>query len=235
MTDAIKILGSVAGVVQQHLPHVLANRREVTWKDDGSPVTVADVFLENAIKDHLTGLMGDINFVGEESYTIGAADDQDWTAVLDPIDGTENFCSGLPEWGVSLSIWHKRQHAASMLMVPEMGLKLMTGDKIDYQTSRITGFSSSINDKLVEMIPVGGEARIMGCAVYNLFNVVRGSLARFVNPAGAKSWDMLAGVQLAREHGCEVIVEGEPYDGRYLEPDRKHRFDIRHRHDLHPR
>ena len=71
----------------------------------------------------------------------------------------------------------------------------------------------------------------MGCAVYNLLNVTRGSLARFINPSGAKSWDVLAGLMLAREHGCHVKVEGRDYDGRYLGPDKRHRFDVLHRYD----
>ena len=74
----------------------------------------------------------------------------------------------------------------------------------------------------------------MGCAVYNLYNVIRGSFARFTNPRGAHAWDLLPGLMLALEHKCDVEVEGKPYHGEFLEPGRKYRVDIRHRYDLHP-
>ena len=48
--------------------------------------------------------------LGEMGLAVGAG----WIAVLDPIDGTENFCSGLKEWGVSLSIWQGARHAGSL-------------------------------------------------------------------------------------------------------------------------
>jgi myo-inositol-1(or 4)-monophosphatase len=157
-----------------------------------------------------------------------------WIAVLDPIDGTENFCSGLKEWGVSLSLWNGSDHAGSLLMLPELGDFMATGVPIERVRSRITGYSSSIHPTIVSEILQGGEARIFGCAVYNMFNVTRGALARFVNPKGARSWDLLAGLMLAREHGCEILVDGQAYDGAFLEPDRRYRVDIRHRYDLHP-
>ena len=235
MSTVRPVLEAVCAHVMADLPAILAQRRTVTWKPDGSPVTAADVRLEREIHGLLEGRLGPVNLIGEESYDpaagVGTAS---WTAVLDPIDGTENFCSGLKEWGVSLSLWRDGGHEGSLLLLPELGERMMTGEAIERHTSRITGFSSSITPELAQQLVGAGEARILGCAVYNLYNVVRGSLARFANPKGAKSWDLMAGLMLAKEHGCDVTVEGRPYDGSYLEPDRRHRFDIRHRYDLHP-
>jgi myo-inositol-1(or 4)-monophosphatase len=159
--------------------------------------------------------------------------DGEWVAVLDPIDGTENFCSGLKEWGTSLSIWHGGKHAGSLLMMPELGEIMTSGQVPLVPGSRIVGFSSSYHAEIGKGVAENEEARIMGCAVYNLFNVVRGSFARFVNPKGAKSWDLLAGIALAYETNCDIIVNGEPYAGQFLSPDQRHSVDIRY--DLHPR
>ncbi|MBS9475980.1 inositol monophosphatase family protein [Ancylobacter radicis] len=235
MTDVRALLTGVYEMVRQDLPTLLSMRRNITWKDDGSPVTDADLRVEKHVHAYLRAHLPDLTFVCEESYAPGGDESPTaWTAVLDPIDGTENFCSGFKEWGVSLSLWHEGAHAGSALLLPELGDSLMSGDKIEYQRSRIIGFSSSITDELAARVARAGEARIMGCAVYNLFNVTRGALAGFSNPAGAKSWDILAGLMLAREHGCDIDVEGALYGGHYLRPDRKYRFDIRHRYDLHP-
>jgi myo-inositol-1(or 4)-monophosphatase len=236
MEPATKLLREVRGVIEQVLPTVLARRYDISWKADGSPVTEADIFLENCLADWLGERLPGLNLIGEESFGEGGAtaSRDGWIAVLDPVDGTENFCSGLKEWGVSLSLWHGAEHAGSLLMLPELGESMMTGEPIERVRSRITGYSSSIHPAIVSGISEGDEARIFGCAVYNMFNVTRGALARFVNPKGARSWDLLAGLMLAREHGCEILIDGKAYDGGFLEPDRRYRVDIRHRYDLHP-
>lgn len=235
MTDIAPLLIGVRDLILTSLPQIQALRYKVTWKPDGSPVTEADVFLENTLRAYLSAALPDLAFIGEESWQEGTATGEGWIAVLDPIDGTENFCSGLKEWGVSLSIWQGDRHAGSLLMMPELGEWAMSGDIPRIPRSRIVGFSSSYNDEIGRGVAENPESRIMGCAVYNLFNVIRGSYARFVNPRGAWNWDLLAGVALAAEAGCDVKIDGEDYDGRFLVPGRRYRVDIRHRYDLHPR
>lgn len=231
------LLGEVRVFITEMLPHLLEHRYDIRWKADGSPVTEADLFLEQRLADWLGERLPGLTLIGEESFREGLADaaPAGWVAVLDPIDGTENFCSGLKEWGVSLSLWHDREHAGSLLMLPELGESLATGDVIERVPSRITGFSSSMHPAITAGIAEGGENRIFGCAVYNLFNVARGAFARFVNPKGARVWDLLAGLMLAREQGCDILVDGRPYDGSFLDPHRRYCVDIRHRYDLHPR
>jgi myo-inositol-1(or 4)-monophosphatase len=120
-----------------------------------------------------------------------------------------------------------------MLAMPELGERLITGDKLPKIHSRITGFSSSFCDEIAVGIRDSTEYRVTGCAVYNLFNVIRGSFCRFVNPKGAYIWDLLPGLMLALEHGCEVLLDEKPYYGEFLDPTRKYRVDIRHRYDIH--
>lgn len=235
MNDAQQALEAVSALVRDNMGRIQETRYEVSWKEDGSPVTESDILVERLIHDTLTEQLGDLVFIGEETFDSYDGQLPGWTAVLDPIDGTENFCSGFKEWGVSLSLWRDGAHQASLLLLPELGERLMTGDRIAYQRSRITGFSSSLPPATLRELSDLGEVRIMGCAVYNLFNVIRGAYARFINPLGAKTWDLLAGVNLALEHGCDVDVDGTPYDGRFLEPGRKYRVDVRHRHDPDPR
>ena len=53
MSDAAALLDGVRGLVADSLPEVLARRRAVRWKPDGSPVTEADILLESRIADWL--------------------------------------------------------------------------------------------------------------------------------------------------------------------------------------
>jgi myo-inositol-1(or 4)-monophosphatase len=210
------------------------NRYHISYKHDNSPVTIADKLVEKFIYDYLNFNLPGMMFVGEETFNPNEKfSTSGYVVVLDPIDGTENFCSGLKEWGVSLGIWHNGRHMGSMLAMPELGERLITGDKLPKLHSRITGFSSSFCDEIAVGIRDATEYRVTGCAVYNLFNVIRGSFCRFVNPKGAYIWDLLPGLMLALENGCEVLLDEKPYDGEFLDPTRKYRVDIRHRYNFH--
>lgn len=222
-------------LIRTNYEAIEAARYDISIKTDGSPVTAADVLIENLIRTYLAKRIPQLAFIGEESFSpdlVGSV--SGYHAILDPIDGTENFCSGLKEWGIALTLWHGPNHLGSLLYMPELGEHLMTGDKLKPVRSRIRGFSSSMCDEILEGMASTRESRLMGCAVYNLYNVIRGSFARFTNPRGAHAWDLLPGLMLALEHKCDVEVEGKPYHGEFLEPGRKYRVDIRHRYDLHP-
>jgi len=229
------LLHEVMALVTARMDRIEAGRQDITLKPDGSPVTAADRLVEELVTAHLRTRLPGLAMAGEESFVPGQPfPATGYRAVLDPIDGTENFCSGLMEWGLSLSLWQGDRHLGSLLWMPELRAHLMTGDPIRPLHSRIRGFSSSISDDILQGMAETRESRVMGCAVYNLYNVARGAFARFTNPRGAQAWDLLAGLMLAREHGCEIDVDGEPYDGAFLEPGRTYRVDIRHRYDLHP-
>lgn len=232
--DVITLLDEVSQLVLTNLPRLQEGRYQIEYKEDGSPVTSSDRLLEQLVQDFLGNKLPKLSFIGEETFEFKWEKADGYLAILDPIDGTENFCSGLKEWGVSLSIWHGARHLGSMLLLPELGERLMTGDKLPKLYSRITGFSSSWCEEISTGVKDAVEYRATGCAVYNLFNVIRGSFARFVNPKGAYVWDLLPGLMLALEHECEVFLDDQIYDGRLLDPTRKYRVDIRHRYDLHP-
>lgn len=235
MYNIPNLLRETVRLIDSSLPQLNQMRYEVTWKADGSPVTTADVWLEMTLENFLKNKIPELNFIGEESYNNQDVSFGGWLAVLDPIDGTENFCSGLKEWGVSLSIWNKGKHAGSLLMLPELSEVMLSGDIPRIPGSRIVGFSSSYHPDISEGIQNNSESRIMGCAVYNLYNVIRGAFSRFINPKGAYSWDLLAGVSLAYEAGCIVRIDGQDYDGRFLEPNKRYCIDIQHRYDFHSR
>jgi len=70
-------------------------------KADGSPVTRADVQVEERIKERLAELAPRVTVVGEET-TDNSAIAGDFISV-DPIDGTSNFMRGTPFFAVTLA------------------------------------------------------------------------------------------------------------------------------------
>lgn len=211
------------------LSHVLALRDTPSAKPDGSFVTEGDLRVESLVRDAIKEHIRDAVLISEESepQEVVFANDT-WVVVLDPIDGTENFTSGLPEWGISVACYFNGRHVASLLGAPELGRWLRTGEQVQRHRSRIRGLSSSLSKEQILQVGTGPEYRMIGCCVVNMLSVIRGSYLSFENPKGANSWDILAGLNLALEHGLAVTVNGVPYRGEYLPADARYRFRIVH-------
>ncbi|KHL24321.1 hypothetical protein PK98_14760 [Croceibacterium mercuriale] len=227
-------LHQLGDIIEGALPKILAGRTDVVEKPDGSLVTAGDLYVESLVEEAMAEHLPDAILLSEERILPAQRLDDGLFVIVDPIDGTENFAAGLKEWGTGISVWDHGTHLGSMLLMPELSERLVTGDGIPKLHSRITGLSSTIDDNVREALEADGEFRIIGCAVYNLYNVVRGAYTRFLNPRGAYVWDLLPGIMLAAEHGCDIEINGEAFNGGYLDPARRHRVDIRHRYDLHP-
>ena len=216
-------------IIRDNLDKILSLRNTKQLKEDNSYVSKGDLLCERLIKDYLMNLEDDIYLISEEK------DNDDFNfidhptvVVIDPIDGTENFVSGLKEWGIGVSVYHNNKHIESMIGLPELELYIKTGDKLPRYESRIYGLSSSLTKEDLLTIEEGFEYRIIGCSMYNLYNVITGSFAVFENFKGANTWDILPGINLALENGCEVIVENNKYNGEFLYPNKKYRFKVKH-------
>ncbi|MCK6618198.1 MAG: inositol monophosphatase [Cyclobacteriaceae bacterium] len=215
--------------VQHNLDRVISLRSRRALKDDLSFVTDGDLLIQSIIMDIIKA-ESEVTLITEEAQSrMDREKEKDLIVVLDPIDGTENFTSGLAEWGISIACFKDYRHVGSLLGCPEMNLWLKSGDQVNKFSSRIRGLSSSVTmDELIRTTQ-GHEYRILGCCVYNMINVIRGSFLSFENPKGANSWDILAGLNLALENNLIVEVDDKPYTGEYLQPNRKYRFRVEHR------
>ena len=200
-------------------------RTHFIYKEDGSPVSKSDIFLNKMITDFLNQNFAGIQIISEEN---DQRDVSEFIALVDPLDGTENFVSGLPIWGISIGIWKKNKNIFSWLYFPELNrfIDTYTVPKLTKHKSRITGFSSSINNTLKNEIKVGEESRIMGASSFNMHCVITGSFSRFRNPKGAWIWDLLPGATLCLENKKCVKINGKIYEGELLDPSKKHEFEI---------
>jgi myo-inositol-1(or 4)-monophosphatase len=84
-------------------------------------VSNADVEAEQAIREILARRLPQAGFIGEESPAqAGANADLNW--VVDPLDGTSNFLSGVPLWSVSIALADARlQPLAGVVAAPVLG------------------------------------------------------------------------------------------------------------------
>ncbi len=81
------------------------NRFEVKTKD--SPVNLVtdmDVAVEKFLREALEKAVPGIGFIGEEEDASAGALEAEYTAVVDPIDGTTNFVRGMPLSVISVAL-----------------------------------------------------------------------------------------------------------------------------------
>jgi len=68
------------------------------------PVTEGDQLAEAAIRGLIEQAFPDHGILGEEHGSIGL--DREFVWVIDPIDGTRAFISGVPVWGTLIGLYH---------------------------------------------------------------------------------------------------------------------------------
>jgi myo-inositol-1(or 4)-monophosphatase len=116
-----QLMKSIIDPVNKNMETIEEQRYNIEMKADGSPVTASDLLLESIIREHLEEELHGITFAGEESFiAIAGNGTKGYHAILDPIDRTENFCSGLKEWGISFTLWHDGKNLWSLLFMPEL-------------------------------------------------------------------------------------------------------------------
>lgn len=95
LAAALEITGAAADVALSHF----RNSPDIETKADQSPVTIADKDTEQAIRAGLARAFPDDAVFGEEFGKSGDGTDM-W--IVDPIDGTRSFITGLPLFGMLL-------------------------------------------------------------------------------------------------------------------------------------
>jgi histidinol phosphatase-like enzyme (inositol monophosphatase family) len=112
----------------------------VETKSDQSPVTQADRGAEELMRSLIAKKFPGHGIIGEE---LGSdRPDAEWVWVLDPIDGTKSFISGVPLWGTLIALLHQGQPVLGCIHQPVLA-QLMLGDG---QTTTLNGRRVQVRD-----------------------------------------------------------------------------------------
>jgi len=88
------------------------------------PVTAADRRIELLLRERLAARCPGLSIVGEEFGRSGEGDDY-W--IIDPIDGTRSFISGMPTWGILLGLVVDGRAVAGIMHQPFTGETFLAG------------------------------------------------------------------------------------------------------------
>lgn len=199
---------------------------QVEFKDkqQRDPVTAIDRAVEALVRTELKARFPTHGILGEEGT--GDAIESDLLWVLDPIDGTANFASGLPFYGLSLALLEAGEPIVGCLYVPfwpgsgqgeVLRASLGNGARIAGKTIRLErrdfrpGGPVAVPPGLRAMFAVRGElakrpgeARNLGSIVAEIAMVATGGF-QYAVFGGPKLWDIAAGAIIVREAGGAAL------------------------------
>ena len=99
----------------------------VETKADQSPVTLADRGAEELLRARIAKTFSSHGIIGEEFGS--ERPDAEFVWVLDPIDGTKAFITGVPLWGTLIALLHRGQPILGCIHQPVLD-QLMLGDGV---------------------------------------------------------------------------------------------------------
>lgn len=202
------------------------NRDALTIEAKGHQdlVSEADRALERLIRAGIAEAFPDDAVVGEEGAPTPGTSGFVW--VLDPIDGTVNFLTGIPEWCVSIAVALEGVAVVGVIYDPSVdemfsarkgGSAFLNGAPIRASSSDTltrgslgVGFSNrhetaDVAALIAELFRRGGIFYRNGSGALMLAYTAAGRLLGYCEPH-MNSWDCLAGFVLVEEAGGRVLA-----------------------------
>ena len=91
---------------------------QTEWKDDASPVTIADRQAEEKIRQCIEQRFPEDGLIGEEFGSKEKRSGRRW--IIDPIDGTKSFVQGVPLYGVLIGVEEDDEMVAGVVYMPAL-------------------------------------------------------------------------------------------------------------------
>jgi len=218
---AIRAARNAGDLIQRSSENV--GQLTINRKSQNDFVTEVDRMAEQEIIQVIKHAYPDHAILAEES---GEHKGNDYTWVIDPLDGTTNFLHGYPQYAVSIALKHKGKTEVGVVYDP-LRDELFTAEKgggatlnnrrirvskqTDLSTALIgTGFPFKYPQHLdaylgmfKTLTPKTAGIRRAGSAALDLAYLAAGRLDGFWE-IGLKEWDMAAGILLVQEAGGVV-------------------------------
>ena len=193
-----------------------------------------DVRCQVLIEKTLAAEFPEIPVLGEEGITGDVTAEYRW--VVDPIDGTVNYASGVPHAAVSIALQFREQSVVGVIYDPftdeiwttttgqptRLNGKVVRVSAVDRLADAViaAGFSKSKSSlraslpHVSRLLRQARKVRIMGSAALELAYVASGRFDAYVERR-INLWDVAAGSLLVENAGGEFFTEPAPGKYRY--------------------
>ena len=186
-----------------------------TKGEDRSPVSEADIAVNDLLRERLTRLVPGAGWLSEETEDVDGARAAAQVWVVDPIDGTRAFISGKPDWTISVALVAdgRPTHAAlyapvteQMFLAARGGGSTLNGSRIaataggDLSGAKVAGPKKYL-ERLETLDPaILPQPKVHSLAL-RLTRVGEGVLDAAFSSGGSHDWDLAAADLLVHEAG----------------------------------
>lgn len=222
LKDALFMAMKVGEIQMHYFRH--KNLEQSTKLNDSDVVTIADKESEAFILDYIHKHYSDHGIISEEAGEEN--EKRDWRWVIDPLDGTTNFSSGLPAFCVSIALEHLGEAIVGVVYAPYLqecfcavkgkgawfnGKQIYCSDKSELSKAVLaTGIpydrKENPDNNLKEINKVAlcvRGIRRMGSAAIDLCYTAAGFFDAYWE-LNLNIWDVSAGQLIAKEAGAVV-------------------------------
>jgi myo-inositol-1(or 4)-monophosphatase len=194
-----------------------------TWlKGESSPVSEADIAVDNLLRDHLHAGEPSVGWLSEESADDPARLAARHVWVVDPIDGTRAYLAGLPDWAVSAALVENGRPVAACLYAPVTeefymavtgagatlnGATIAATTGAALAAARISGPKGLLERLAAVAPPFTIMPRVHSLAL-RLARVAQGALDVAITGGNSHDWDLAAADLLVHEAGGALTTFG---------------------------
>lgn len=217
--------------ILKHYSNMETSLHQIIIKEDGSPVTLADLDANKLIIERLTTLDPTIPIVTEEEPCPDVAVDETFWLV-DPLDGTKQYIARTGEFTVNIALIHKRRSVLGVIYVPTQDRVFIGFDNIA-RTGRgleaneplngriafpegleaVYGRSEKIKEETAFPLPAPIYAHYYVASSLKFCLIAQGRFDVYLRSDPTYEWDTAAGQAIVEAAGGSVVtINGEPLE-----------------------
>ena len=186
-------------------------------KSPNNPVTTADLMTNRRIREIIYHAFPDDGWLSEETEDSPDRLAKSRVWVVDPIDGTEEFIAGIPEFAISIALVVEGTPVIGVLHNPATaelfyayagGGAFCNGTPTRCSSCRSLKQASMLVSQtehrkglLTGLIPLVAEIQYIGSVAYKLAKLTAGTGDLYVTVRPKNEWDFCAGDLILREAG----------------------------------
>ena len=194
-------------------------------KGASSPVSEADIAVDNLLRERLREAGSGIGWLSEESADDPARLDARLVWIVDPIDGTRGYIAGLPDWTISAALVENGRPIAACLFAPVTdeffaaaagtgatcnGKPIAVGPGAELANMRVAGPKNFLERVAAIAPPFTIVPRIHSLAL-RLARVAQGTIDAAIAGGNSHDWDLAAADLLVHEAGGALTrFDGAP-------------------------
>ncbi|MBF0161272.1 MAG: 3'(2'),5'-bisphosphate nucleotidase CysQ [Magnetococcales bacterium] len=226
MEEAARLAGAA---IMRHfqLGEPLSAHLRLMDKGHNNPLTQADLAADQCLRQTLLGNRPDYGWLSEEGTDDPVARmERQRVWIVDPMDGTKEFISGLPQFAVSIGLVERGSPVAACIFNPATrelfsavrgggafcnGQRLQTSRNASLQGARCLASRSETKRGEWRSFAQALHITPMGSIAYKLALVASGRYDLTFTLTPKNEWDYCAGTLLLQEAGGRVShKEGQP-------------------------